>query len=93
MPLSPLHGKSVPREERCAFCKRGPRTGEKYGTGSSDWDAPGHVCPDCFPRGPMFVYCVRCGHEEDIHATDAPEGEQECLEEGCDCPNFEPKED
>jgi len=94
MPLSPLHGKLVPADERCAFCHRGPRKGEVYGTEPKDWDAPGHICPECFPKQepPTFTYC-KCGHEEESHATDAPEGEQECLEEGCDCRNFEPEEE
>jgi hypothetical protein len=35
----------------------------------------------------LFDYC-KCGHEEELHATDAPEGEQECLVEGCHCKNF-----
>ena len=38
----------------------------------------------------LFIYC-KCGHEEESHAMDAPEGERECLEEGCDCENFEPE--
>lgn len=40
----------------------------------------------------LFRYC-KCGHIEEEHAMDAPEGEQECLEEGCDCENFEPAEE
>ena len=36
----------------------------------------------------LFRYC-NCGHPEESHAMDAPEGEQECLEEDCDCENFE----
>ena len=52
MALSPLHGKPVPEEERCVFCGRGPREGERYGTGPKDWDAPGHICPECWPKPP-----------------------------------------
>lgn len=40
----------------------------------------------------LFFTC-KCGHIEEEHAMDAPEGEQECLAEGCDCPNFEPEEE
>ncbi|GAJ08388.1 unnamed protein product [marine sediment metagenome] len=40
----------------------------------------------------LFKYC-NCGHPEEDHAMDAPDGEQECLAEGCDCPNFEPEEE
>lgn len=36
----------------------------------------------------LFRYC-KCGHIEEEHAMDAPEGEQECMEEACDCKNFE----
>ncbi len=36
----------------------------------------------------LFVHCAECGHIEEDHATDAPEGEQECFEEDCDCENF-----
>ena len=39
----------------------------------------------------LFRIC-KCGHIEEEHAMDAPEGEQECLAEGCDCENFEEKE-
>lgn len=41
----------------------------------------------------LFVHCRNCGHIEEDHATDAPEGEQECMAEGCDCPNFEPEDE
>jgi len=42
----------------------------------------------------LFRYCRSCGHIEEDHAMDAPEGEQECMfesedGEACDCPNFE----
>lgn len=37
----------------------------------------------------LFRHCRNCGHIEEDHAMDAPEGEQECMAEGCDCPNFE----
>lgn len=92
--MSPLHGKLVPDDERCVFCYRRPRKGEIYGTGPKDWDAPGHICPECFPKapllyGPLVVECLGCGHPEESHAMDAPDGEKECLEEGCDCKNFE----
>ena len=42
----------------------------------------------------LFRICV-CGHAEEEHAMDAPEGEHECLAEdestgeNCDCENFE----
>lgn len=36
----------------------------------------------------LFEYCI-CGHTQEDHAMDAPEGERECLAEGCDCENFE----
>lgn len=35
----------------------------------------------------MFNICT-CGHVEEDHATDAPEGEQECMKESCDCDDF-----
>jgi len=35
----------------------------------------------------LFTYCT-CGHPEEDHAMDAPEGEQECLSEGCQCKDF-----
>ena len=38
----------------------------------------------------LFKQCRTCGHIEENHAFDAPEGERECLEEGCSCKNFEP---
>ncbi len=44
-------------------------------------------------RMSLFIHCKNCGHIKEDHAIDAPEGEQECLAEGCDCPNFEPEED
>jgi len=37
----------------------------------------------------LFRQC-KCGHIEEEHAMDAPEGEQACQAEGCDCENFEP---
>lgn len=46
----------------------------------------------------MFKHC-KCGHIEEDHAMDAPEGERECMAEvednvsGCDCPNFEEEEE
>lgn len=44
----------------------------------------------------LFRTC-KCGHIEEEHAMDAPEGEQECLAEGCDtegcdCQQFEEDE-
>ncbi|KKM64078.1 hypothetical protein LCGC14_1505040 [marine sediment metagenome] len=36
----------------------------------------------------MFDYCT-CDHEEERHATDAPEGKWACLDEDCKCLNFE----
>ena len=47
----------------------------------------------------LFEHCANCGHIEEDHAMDAPEGEQECMayfedeETGnrCPCPNFEPE--
>ncbi len=36
----------------------------------------------------LFRTC-KCGHIEEEHAMDAPEGEQECLEEDCLCEQFE----
>jgi len=42
---------------------------------------------------PLFRQCKNCGHVEEEHATDAPEGEQVCLAEGCDCENFEPDDE
>ena len=42
---------------------------------------------------PLFRQCKNCGHIEEEHAMDAPEGEQECLAEGCDCENFEPDDE
>ena len=42
---------------------------------------------------PLFRQCRTCGHIEEDHATDAPEGEQVCLAEGCDCENFEPDDE
>jgi len=36
----------------------------------------------------LFNNCT-CGHIEEEHAMDAPEGEQECLAEDCECENFE----
>ena len=36
----------------------------------------------------LFRYC-KCGHIEEEHAMDAPEGEEECMEGGCGCENFE----
>jgi len=38
----------------------------------------------------LFTHCQVCDHIEEDHAMDAPEGEQECLAEDCDCENFEP---
>lgn len=44
----------------------------------------------------MFRYC-KCGHIEEDHAMDAPEGKRCCLAsneetgEECDCENFEPE--
>ena len=40
----------------------------------------------------LFRTC-KCGHIEEEHAMDAPEGEQECLAEDCDCENFEPEDE
>ena len=40
----------------------------------------------------LFRYC-KCGHIEEEHAMDAPEGEQECLEDDCFCENFEPEDE
>jgi len=42
---------------------------------------------------PLFRHCKTCGHIEEEHAMDAPEGERVCLEEDCECENFEPEED
>lgn len=42
---------------------------------------------------PLFRNCKNCGHIEEGHAMDAPEGEQVCLEEDCECENFEPEVD
>ena len=39
----------------------------------------------------LFKYCENCEHIEEDHAMDAPKGEQECLNENCDCQNFIPK--
>lgn len=42
----------------------------------------------------LFKYCT-CGHLEEEHAMDAPEGQQECMHQDeetdkqCDCENFE----
>jgi len=40
----------------------------------------------------LFDECPNCGHIEEDHAMDAPEGEQECNVEGCNCKNFESEE-
>lgn len=39
-------------------------------------------------RRGLFRVC-KCGHIEEDHAMDAPEGEQECLAEDCSCEEFE----
>ena len=40
----------------------------------------------------LFEGCGFCEHIKEIHALDAPRGKRECLEEGCNCPdwNFDP---
>lgn len=38
----------------------------------------------------LFITC-KCGHIEEEHAMDAPEGEHECVAEDCHCENFEPE--
>jgi hypothetical protein len=35
----------------------------------------------------LFNHCS-CGHIEEDHAMDAPEGEQECMAEDCDCEDY-----
>jgi len=40
----------------------------------------------------LFRVC-KCGHIEESHAMDAPDGQQECLEEGCECHQFEEEEE
>lgn len=40
----------------------------------------------------LFQHCRNCGHIEEDHVMDAPEGERECMAEGCACPNFEGQE-
>lgn len=42
---------------------------------------------------PLFRNCKNCGHIEEGHAMDASEGERVCLEEDCECENFEPEVD
>ena len=42
----------------------------------------------------FFNHCITCKHIEEEHATDAPEGEQECMHENedgtlCTCENYE----
>ncbi len=38
----------VPKNTTCTFCGRKPRLGERFGTGSHDWDKPGVICPECW---------------------------------------------
>ncbi|GAH16814.1 unnamed protein product [marine sediment metagenome] len=37
----------------------------------------------------LFRHCRVCGHIEEDHAIDAPDEEQECMAEDCNCENFE----
>ena len=39
---------------------------------------------------PLFRQCKNCGHTEEEHLMEAPEGARECLLPDCNCDNFEP---
>lgn len=36
----------------------------------------------------LYDECQTCQHIEEAHAIDAPDGEQECNEEGCRCRQY-----
>ncbi|MHC4698973.1 MAG: hypothetical protein ACYTFQ_00200 [Planctomycetota bacterium] len=44
------NGETVPLYQKCVFCNRKPKAGERYGTGDADWDGPGEICPECWAR-------------------------------------------
>lgn len=33
---------------RCTSCGRGPRPGERFGSGPAEWDRPARLCPECW---------------------------------------------
>jgi len=45
----PYNGKIVHDDARCVLCGKGPKPGERFGCEEKDWDAPGMICPRCFP--------------------------------------------
>lgn len=44
----PNKDEPVPEDTTCWHCGRGPKEGEKYGSGPEDWDAPSKMCPGCW---------------------------------------------
>ena len=84
----PWHGLPVTDSILCHFCQRRPRTGERFGTGEKDWDAPGLICPDCFQAVPVCAKChmkfdgqgfCACEYEGDVDFEGEIDGEEKEL--------------
>ena len=70
-----------PKKYRCTYTEPLPPGVALRAAGAALQGLPGDAMN-------LFDYCI-CGHEEERHATDAPEGQWECLDEDCKCLNFE----